>query len=55
MSNHSYIFRANFQGFGGEIEIKTSSSKSYKCSNCKTVFVVRSDDRLDDDNVYCDK
>ena len=55
MSNHSYIFSANFQGFGGEIEAVMSPSKSYKCSQCRSIFVVKSDDPLNDDNVLCEK
>ena len=55
MSIHLYIFSADLRNLRGDFKAKKSQSKSYKCGHCRIVFVVRSDDRLDGDNVLCEK
>ena len=55
MSSHSYIFSASLGRFSSNIEAEKSPLKSYKCSHCRVVIVVRADDRLDGDNILCEK
>ena len=55
MSIHLYIFSADLRNLRGDFKAEKSPSKSYNCGHCRIVFVVRSDDRFDGDNVYCDK